>query len=202
MLKRIDWPLLLIGTLILLFGVSVSLVEVMASQAAIDGQTVVTYHPFLVILAQPVQFVTNTLPANTNILAVIIAWGVELGFIVFALGYEVAHKSLRHRSQKAASWFETGVWVCIAFDYGTNVIYSNGLAAQIGGIGSFLARLCAAALVCGFAMMFPIIGWSFIVEAFDGGHAARLPIGGGGGRPLPAPTAGHPVPVPSGHKGP
>jgi hypothetical protein len=193
MLKKIDIPLLLLGTLILLFGVSVSLIEVMASEAAINGQNYVTYHPFLAILVQPVQFVTNTLP-NTNILAVIVAWGVELAFITFALGYEIAHKSLRHRNPKAAEWFELGVWCCIAVDYGTNVIYGGGIASQIGFIGAFLLRLGIAALVCGFAMLFPIIGWSFIVEAFDGGHASRLPAPAG--RSLSTTT----MPVPQ-HKG-
>ena len=185
MLKRIDVPWLLLGTLVLLFGVSLSMIEVTASQAAIQGQTVITYKPSLEILAQPFQLITNTLPPG-NILAVAVAWGVELTFIVCAMGYEIAHKSIRHRNATAAGWFEAGVWACIAIDYGTNVIYGNIYIAQIGGFWSFLVRLFVAALVCGFAMLFPVIGWSLIVESF-GGHAVPA------GRPLPATTHGSPA---------
>lgn len=182
MFKKFDVPWLLLGTLILLFGVSVSLIEVTATEAAIQGATFLTYKPSLEILAQPIQLITDTLPMG-NVLSVTVAWGVELAFMVCALGYEIAHRSIRHRNAALASWFEAGVWVCIAIDYGTNVIYGGNIAPEIGLIWSFLLRLIVAGLVCGFAMLFPVVGWSLIVESFGG---SAHPVAGPSGRPLPA----------------
>lgn len=181
MFKKVDIPWLVIGTLALLFGISVSLVEVTATEAWIQGFTYLTYKPSLEILAQPVQLITNTLPVG-NVLSVTVGWGIELAFIIFALGYEVATKTVRHRSPKAAGWFELGMGACVLTDYVTNVIYEGAVAPQLGGLGSFLLRLFIAALICGFAMIFPVAGWALIVEAF-GGHGPSA-----AGRPLPVPA--------------
>lgn len=183
-MKHIDFPWLLIGTIALLFGVSISLVEITATEAFVQGVTYLTYKPSLEILVQPVQLITNTLSAG-NVLSVTVAWGVELVFIIFAIGYEISTRSLRHRSKKAAEIFEICMGACIIIDFVTNVVYTNNVAPQLGLFGSFLLRCFVSALICVFAMLLPVAGWGLIVEAIGGGGGAPA------GRPLPVPASGH-----------
>jgi multisubunit Na+/H+ antiporter MnhB subunit len=140
-------PVFLIGVANLLFWVIGSLLQIQTSEAFLLKARAVSFMPNWAIVQQPYLLVIGHLTPDLA-KATMWGWGIELIYLVFIVGYEIAHEGIRTSNQRLAGWFRTGTIAIIAFDAYTDFQYGN-LASGFWGQVAFAAITAFSVMFCG-----------------------------------------------------
>ena len=152
-------PFGFVGILLILGCLYATLLEIQASEAWALSSHVVSFQPNWSIIQQPYYMFVGGLSA-TVAKAAMWGWGSELVFLICVLGYEAAHESIFGMNKALASWFRTGAFAIIIFNFYTNYAY--------GSLGSGMIGQLAFAGITSFAVMFfGVIGIRFLSIALN-----------------------------------
>ena len=145
---------LLLGVILIGFFLLATLLQIQTSEAFIlNGSAVSALAPNWGILRQPVELAQGGLTTDMA-KAVMWGWGIELIYLVCVVGEVTVHGRLH-------SWFKTGAFVLVMFDFWTDLQYGT-LASGIWGQVAF------ASITSFIVAFFGILGinmiWSAITE--------------------------------------
>ena len=147
-------PKLLLGLALIIFWVMATVLQIQTSEAFILAGSVVKMNPDWSIIKQPWFLLIGGLKPD-EAKAALWGWGMELVFLIFILGYEIAHDSVKASSQKLAGWFRVGTVGLVLFDGWTDFQYGQ-LASGFWGQFAF------AAITAFVVMFFGIVGLRLI----------------------------------------
>jgi hypothetical protein len=145
---------LLLGAVLIAFWLVATLLQIQTNESFILHGATVSFRPDWSILRQPVGLMMGTLDVNTA-KATLFGWGIELVFLIFIVGYEIAHEAVRSNNKHLAGWFQTATIVIVGFDVYTDYLYGN-LAS------GFWGQVLFAAMVGLIVLFFGIIGLRFL----------------------------------------
>ncbi len=145
---------LLLGVILIVFFLLATLLQIQTSEAFIlNGSAVSVLAPNWGILKQPVELAQGGLTTDMA-KAVMWGWGIELIYLVCVVGEVTVHGRLH-------SWFKTGAFVLVMFDFWTDLQYGT-LASGMWGQVAF------ASITSFIVAFFGILGinmiWSAITE--------------------------------------
>ena len=141
------------GYLCLLFWISILLDEVQTSEAWMGMHIGVSLIPNWLVLWQPIQLVTGTLPAD-DIAPVIVGWIVELLVLGFTFAFEIGMLHAKKYNTKLAKAFGTLCIGALLYDGWTN--WNSGFAH-----GDMAHQLMFVIGLAAGAVILPIIALAF-----------------------------------------
>lgn len=151
--------IIVIGFILIGFWLVMTLLQVQTNEAFLLGGGAVSFHADWAVLMQPVQFVLGSLPTSMAE-ATAFGWGIELFFLIFIIGYEIAHSAVSEANKDLAKFFKTATYLIVLFDAYTDFRYgqlASGLWGQIG----------FAVVVGLIVMFFGTVGLRFLEHGFS-----------------------------------
>jgi hypothetical protein len=150
---------IVLGLILVGFWLVMTLLQVQTNEAFILGGGAVSFHADWSILAQPVKFILGTQPTSTAE-ATAFGWGIELFFLIFVVGYEIAHDAVSEANKDLAKFFKTATILIVLFDAYTD--YRYGQLAS-----GFWGQVLFAVVVGLIVMFFGTIGLRYIEHGFS-----------------------------------
>ena len=151
-------PKLLLGSALIIFWLMATLLQIQTSEAFILQGPKVTFMPNWSVFMQPFDLVQGHLSPDMA-KSVMWGWGMELAFLICIVGFEVAHESVKASSKRFAAWFQTGLFILIAFDAYTDFNYGS-LAS------GFWGQIAFAGVTVFVVMFFGTVGLRFMEQGF------------------------------------
>jgi len=136
-----------------------TMAQIQTNEAFITGiQTVNIFHPDWSILWQIPDLVQGKFDATEG-MAVLFGWTIEIVYLIFITGYEIAILAVQDASgQRAARWFRTLSYFIVIFDGWTD--YQFGTLGQWGHLGAALIMAFVVGFLGTIGMKLVEIGWS------------------------------------------
>lgn len=123
-----------LGIFVMLVWAVAVLFQIETSEAALLKQPITRFIAILTILHQPVDMVQGNLHTH-QAMATIFGWGIEIIFMVLAIGYETAHEGVKYANPGLARWFASGMVAIVVINAVMDFFYSglpSGILGQLG----------------------------------------------------------------------
>ena len=153
--------LIVIGFVILLLGLSTSMFDIEATEAAVGGTTITNFVPNWRMLVQiPEILGIGGVTLSSNVAAAYYAgWIVEFASLVLIVCFDLALEAIWHAPSWAIEAFRYGMYFIALVDVVTNFVYEPGIPA-------WYIRLVVAVLIALSSFFFPIIGVLLMEKGF------------------------------------
>ena len=142
----------ILAALLLCFGIVAAAYQVTTTEALTAGGGSGNIN--LAVLVQPVTLIGTLFNGGsisaTDLVTILVGWGVELCYFVFAWVFEHVHKGISGGSRLAAEVFGWGIFICFAINFVAD--YHFGPALGSGWVG----HLAFAALMSFMVAFFPL----------------------------------------------